>query len=122
MLKTTRRKLILGSLASLVAAGINTGHAKIAKSESTKAQSSTDSKLPTSLRVKAVVIGSGFGGSVAAYHLGRNKVETLVLERGRRWDVKEGQPGPFTTSKLPDGRALWLSEKIKQERNKKSPN
>lgn len=110
MLKTTRRKLILGSFASLVAAGINTGHAKTAKSESTKSQSSTDSKLPTSLRVKAVVIGSGFGGSVAAYHLGRNKVETLVLERGRRWDVKEGQPGPFTTSKLPDGRALWLSE------------
>ena len=110
MLKTTRRKLILGSLASLVAAGINTGHAKTAKSESTKSQSSTDSKLPTSLRVKAVVIGSGFGGSVAAYHLGRNKVETLVLERGRRWDVKEGQPGPFTTSKLPDGSALWLSE------------
>jgi cholesterol oxidase len=110
MLKTTRRKLILGSLASLVAAGINTGHAKTAKSESTKSQSSTDSKLPTSLRVKAVVIGSGFGGSVAAYHLGRNKVETLVLERGRRWDVKDGQPGPFTTSKLPDGRALWLSE------------
>src|SRR5262245_27493223 len=33
----------------------------------------------------AIVIGSGFGGSVAALRLGQAGVRTLVLERGRHW-------------------------------------
>jgi len=65
--------------------------------------------IPTRQRVKALVIGSGFGGSVAAYRLGLKGVETLVLERGRRWTM-ENNRGPFSTSRNPDGRALWLSE------------
>ncbi len=35
--------------------------------------------------VEAVVIGSGFGGAVAALRLGLHGIETVVLERGRRW-------------------------------------
>jgi cholesterol oxidase len=34
----------------------------------------------------AVVIGSGFGGSVAACRLAESGARVLVLERGRRWD------------------------------------
>ncbi|WP_344494462.1 GMC oxidoreductase [Streptomyces enissocaesilis] len=33
------------------------------------------------------MIGSGFGGSVAALRLGQAGVDTLVLERGREWPV-----------------------------------
>ncbi|MGK5642629.1 NAD(P)-binding protein, partial [Streptomyces sp. URMC 126] len=36
---------------------------------------------------RALVIGSGFGGAVAALRLGRAGVDTLVLERGRDWPV-----------------------------------
>lgn len=36
---------------------------------------------------RAIVIGSGFGGSVAALRLGQAGVDTLVLERGREWPV-----------------------------------
>ncbi|MFC8919098.1 GMC oxidoreductase [Streptomyces sp. NPDC057116] len=36
---------------------------------------------------RALVIGSGFGGSVAALRLGRAGVDTLVVERGREWPV-----------------------------------
>ncbi|WP_241518547.1 NAD(P)-binding protein [Streptomyces sp. CB03238] len=32
---------------------------------------------------RALVIGSGFGGSVAALRLGQAGVDTLVVERGR---------------------------------------
>jgi cholesterol oxidase len=34
----------------------------------------------------AIVIGSGFGGAVAALRLGQAGVQTLVLERGRFWE------------------------------------
>jgi len=34
---------------------------------------------------RAIVIGSGFGGAVAALRLGEAGVQTLVLERGRHW-------------------------------------
>ncbi|KDN83839.1 GMC oxidoreductase [Kitasatospora cheerisanensis] len=35
---------------------------------------------------RAIVIGSGFGGAVAALRLGEAGVSTLVLERGRHWE------------------------------------
>ena len=34
----------------------------------------------------AIVIGSGFGGSVSACRLAEAGARVLVLERGRRWD------------------------------------
>lgn len=59
--------------------------------------------------VPALVIGSGFGGSVAALRLGLAGIETVVLERGRRWPVTDRQD-TFCTYRQPDGRAMWLSE------------
>src|SRR3954465_14607825 len=55
----------------------------------------------------AVVVGSGFGGAVAAYRLGRAGVRTTVLERGRRWDV-DPAGGTFTTTGSPDWRCAWF--------------
>jgi cholesterol oxidase len=39
----------------------------------------------------AIVIGSGFGGSVAALRLGQAGVDTLVVERGQEWPVSTTQ-------------------------------
>ncbi len=58
--------------------------------------------------VEAVVIGSGFGGAVAALRLAQAGVRTLMLERGRRWTVTP-QQNTFATLPNPDGRAAWLS-------------
>lgn len=60
-------------------------------------------------RRTAVVIGSGFGGAVTAYRLAKAGVDTLVLERGRRWKKSADQPA-FCTFDAPDGRAAWLSD------------
>ena len=57
--------------------------------------------------VEAVVIGSGFGGAVAALRLARAGVRTVLLERGRRWPVTASQD-TFATLRNPDGRAGWL--------------
>ena len=60
--------------------------------------------------VPAIVIGSGYGGAVAALRLGEAKIDTLVLERGRRWDIAEpATNAKFATFERPDGRAEWLN-------------
>ncbi|AFY88750.1 MULTISPECIES: GMC oxidoreductase [Chroococcidiopsis] len=58
--------------------------------------------------VEALVIGSGFGGAVAALRLGQAGINTVVLERGRRWQITPAQ-NTFATPHNPDGRAAWLS-------------
>src|SRR4029453_3935813 len=58
--------------------------------------------------VPALVIGSGFGGAVAALRLAEAGVHTIVLERGRRWPISPSGD-TFATFEKPDGRAAWLS-------------
>ncbi len=58
--------------------------------------------------VEAIVIGSGFGGAVASLRLGEAGIETIVLERGRRWDIT-GSGDTFCTNEQLDGRSTWLS-------------
>jgi cholesterol oxidase len=59
--------------------------------------------------VPAIVIGSGFGGAVAALRLGQSGIDTLVLERGRRWPIRR-DGDTFATFEEPDGRAYWLRD------------
>jgi cholesterol oxidase len=58
--------------------------------------------------IEAVVIGSGFGGAVASLRLGEAGMETVVLERGKRWPITAAGD-TFCTKEKPDGRAAWLS-------------
>jgi cholesterol oxidase len=64
-------------------------------------------RVPALAGRTAVVVGSGFGGAVAAYRLGRAGVQTTVLERGRRWDV-DPAGATFTTTADPDWRCAWF--------------
>jgi cholesterol oxidase len=52
--------------------------------------------------VDAVVVGSGFGGSVTAYRLAEAGMSVVVLERGRAYP-----PGEFARSPAEMSRAFW---------------
>ena len=57
----------------------------------------------------AVVIGSGFGGAVAALRLGQAGVRTTVFERGRRWPI-DPAGSTFCTINEPDRRSAWFAD------------
>lgn len=59
-------------------------------------------------QVDALVIGSGFGGAIAALRLAEAGINTVVLERGKRWPITPAGD-TFCTFQNPDGRAGWLS-------------
>lgn len=55
----------------------------------------------------ALVIGSGFGGSIAALRLAQAGIATTVLERGKRWPITPAGD-TFCSQLAPDGRAAWF--------------
>ena len=60
---------------------------------------------------EVIVVGSGFGGAVAALRLGQAAIPTLVLERGRRWDILDPTTNStFATFRNIDKRAEWFNE------------
>ena len=66
--------------------------------------------------IPAIVIGSGFGGSVAALRLAQANVKTVVLERGKRWTINDPSVNEtFTTFDSLDGRAEWLNDTGKSQ-------
>jgi cholesterol oxidase len=101
-MKTTRRELLrvtaLGAGAA-VASGVLGQERALA----------SYGRVPSLAGKTAVVIGSGFGGAVAAYRLGQAGVRTTVLERGRRWDV-DGSGTTFCTISNPDWRCAWFED------------
>lgn len=61
-------------------------------------------------RTDVLIVGSGYGGSIAALRLAEAGIYSLLLERGRRWPITP-QGDTFATQTQIDGRASWLSEK-----------
>lgn len=64
----------------------------------------------------AIVIGSGFGGAVAACRLAENGMRVLVLERGRRWTPKTYPRTPADAwifdNDAPERRNGWIDLRL----------
>lgn len=90
--RTTRRRFVAGSAATAAAYAIGVRPARAAVREE---------------RHRAVVIGSGFGGSITALRLTQAGVNVLMLERGRHWPA--GRAGVFPRFSKPDHRTVWMN-------------
>lgn len=63
------------------------------------------------MKTQAVVIGSGFGGSVAALRLGEAGIDTVLLERGQHWAFNGPESFPtLASNNAGDPRTTWLGD------------
>ncbi|MER7562772.1 GMC oxidoreductase [Streptomyces sp. NPDC097941] len=56
----------------------------------------------------AIVVGSGYGASVAALRLGQAGIRTLVIEMGRLWNTAGPDGNVFCNTASPDQRSMWF--------------
>jgi cholesterol oxidase len=108
----SRRDLITGTgsvLGGALLAGATRAHAT-----TTTAATTTAAPIVSGAHVPALVVGTGYGGSVAALRLARAGVEVHMVEMGMAWDT----PGPdgriFANTTRPDHRSFWLRTRTRQ--------
>jgi cholesterol oxidase len=101
----------------LTTTGLVTGAAAAASlvsSSSSSAAPLPHRALADDDRLPALVIGSGYGGAVAALRLTQAGIATHIVEMGRSWDT----PGPdgkiFSGMLNPDKRSTWLADTTSQ--------
>ncbi|MFE2580017.1 GMC oxidoreductase [Streptomyces sp. NPDC059378] len=56
----------------------------------------------------AIVVGSGYGGAVAALRLGQAGVRTVMIEMGRLWSTAGSDGKVFCSTATPDQRSMWF--------------
>ncbi len=67
--------------------------------------------------VPALVIGTGYGGSVAALRLAQAGVSVHMIEMGMAWDTPGSDGKIFCTTTAPDHRSYWLRTRTKAPLN-----
>ncbi|MFB6777319.1 GMC oxidoreductase [Streptomyces sp. NPDC056352] len=105
----SRRRFITGT-GSILGAAALAGHTTPAQA----GVGSAAAPIGSGAHVPALVIGSGYGGSVAALRLAQAGVDVHMIEMGMAWDT----PGPdgkiFANTTSPDSRSYWLRTRTKQ--------
>lgn len=107
--RVSRRRFITGT-GSLLGAVALTGHSAPARA----ATAAVSAPIDPGAHVPVLVIGTGYGGSVAALRLAEAGVDVHMIEMGMAWDT----PGPdgriFANTTSPDYRSYWLRTRTKQ--------
>jgi cholesterol oxidase len=65
-------------------------------------------------RVPALIIGSGYGGAVAALRLTQAGIQTHIVEMGQSWTTPGADGKIFCSMLKPDGRSFWFRTKTDQ--------
>ncbi|WP_328908762.1 GMC oxidoreductase [Streptomyces sp. NBC_00234] len=105
----SRRRLITGAGSVLGAAAL-AGPLSATRSWAAAASS----VIGTGEHVPALVIGTGYGGSVAALRLAQAGVPVHMVEMGMAWDTPGADGKIFANTTTPDHRSFWLRTRTKQ--------
>jgi cholesterol oxidase len=62
-------------------------------------------------RAPVIVVGTGYGGAVAALRLAEKGIPVIMLEMGRMWTQAGADGKVFSKTLSPDGRAMWFKTK-----------
>jgi cholesterol oxidase len=62
-------------------------------------------------RVPVIVVGTGYGGAVAALRLAESGVPVVMLEMGNFWTKPAADGNIFSKTLTPDGRTMWFKTK-----------
>nr|WP_189825703.1 GMC oxidoreductase [Streptomyces finlayi] len=105
---TSRRLFLTGTGALLGTAALSGTFSPAASAAPRRAALAGGEHVP------ALVVGTGYGGSVTALRLARAGVDVHMVEMGMAWDT----PGPdgniFANTTKPDYRSFWLRTRTKQ--------
>ncbi|MFF0290618.1 GMC oxidoreductase [Streptomyces sp. NPDC005262] len=105
----SRRRFITGT-GSILGTVALAGHSTPARAGTGSAAAPIDSGA----HVPALVIGTGYGGSVAALRLARSGVDVHMIEMGMAWDTAGPDGKIFANTTSPDSRSYWLRTRTKQ--------
>ncbi|MET9387875.1 GMC oxidoreductase [Streptomyces sp. NPDC002928] len=105
----TRRRLIGGTGSILGAAALGAFDIPTAAALPQEAD-----LIEPGAQVAALVIGTGYGGSVTALRLAQAGVDVHMVEMGMAWDTPGTDGKIFANTASPDYRSFWLRTRTKQ--------
>ncbi|MER5755837.1 GMC oxidoreductase [Streptomyces sp. NPDC002088] len=105
----TRRRLIGGTGSILGAAALGAFDIPTAAALPREAD-----LIEPGAQIAALVIGTGYGGSVTALRLAQAGVDVHMVEMGMAWDTPGTDGKIFANTASPDYRSFWLRTRTKQ--------
>ncbi|MFC7304532.1 GMC oxidoreductase [Streptomyces monticola] len=107
--KDVSRRRFIAATGSILGVSVLGGHAVAAERPIPAPRLLADGAA-----VPALVIGSGYGGSVAALRLAQAGVDVHMVEMGMAWDTPGSDGKIFANTTAPDYRSFWLRTRTKQ--------
>ncbi|WP_230196070.1 GMC oxidoreductase [Streptomyces coriariae] len=109
-LRGVSRRRFISRTGSLLGSAALAGHVVPAHA----ATAAASAVIEPGAHVPALVIGTGYGGSVAALRLAQAGVDVHMIEMGMAWDTPGSDGKIFANTTSPDYRSFWLRTRTKQ--------